>query len=471
MAVFQITNGSCTGRGFSDVNPNGFCAKFYEWVTLSATSGGPEWEMLYDRSTNPTNVTISADYTTNIFTAVGHGFVTGEAVVISTDGTVPGGLSPGNTYFVSKIDDDNFYMCGVYAETYANPVEPINISNNGTGNLYALLNGPYIVVGQTTPADKNTVTKILKVFYITTDAGSMRVEGWLSWDDTNKIVKGNWFETLIHTVDAGDFAYDFRGGDECMALFSRISTTWQYTIIDEWEGITNFVESESIVATIQTPISAGTAVEIPLGSGEANLFTVSPETYYYIYDATDNFIVNYVGVSAKNVSADTITLSTLNNDFTSSGAIIGSYPHRFYVDATAGVGGTSFPKIPYYSHPNFGIYNVAGYSNASYNFHDQWGSNTSQCYFSILSNMDKPAPDDRGYYACMKPILTENRHNYTVNSTENMNRQYGKLKNIFASYGSMAQMLDYRVINSKDWLNYNSSVSPNYLILHTESTI
>jgi hypothetical protein len=160
--------------------------------------------------------------------------------------------------------------------------------------------------------------------------------------------------------------------------------------------------------------------------------------------------------------ADTVTIDTLSNDV-SAGAIIGAYPHRYFTKGNGYsnendiVSSDIQTQLPYYS-------GAVGYVQ-----HESsiiYGGVT----LNILGGMTITAPDDLGLYSCMKPIITETyRPNGTL-STTGMNRQYGKLKNIFFSYGSMAQMLDYRTINASDYLKYNST-TPNELILHTESLV
>jgi hypothetical protein len=155
----------------------------------------------------------------------------------------------------------------------------------------------------------------------------------------------------------------------------------------------------------------------------------------------------------------------------SAGARIGAYPHRYFTDGI-GYGGPSIPdinysntfgrQIPYYSSSVVGyVYNVnTGVYLAIY----------GDIVLNILGGLDKPAPDDNGLYGCMRPIITEEyRPNDNASSLVGMNRQYGKAKNIFYSYGSMSQMLDYRTINAVDYLKFNSSASINHLITHTES--
>jgi hypothetical protein len=247
---FQIESGACTGRGFAAIDANGFLAKFKTWVVKALAAGGPAWSIIYNQSATPADKTISnVDTGTDIITSVGHGFVTGDTVRYVTSGTVIGGLTNGNYYYVRKINNNTFYLCASFHLAVNNPSSVINLTSAGTGTQTLTLEGPYIVIAESLPADENTIAKIMKVGYRTLEAGFVHVKMYMSWYDTDKILRGLWSGYRITTLDAGDFAYDFRGGGECMAIFSRISTSWTYALLDEWTGISGFVEDVAVIGT------------------------------------------------------------------------------------------------------------------------------------------------------------------------------------------------------------------------------
>ncbi len=76
--------------------------------------------------------------------ALGHGFITGERVLVTEVGTLPAGLSTATQYWVIKSSDLLFKL----ASTHANALlgTAVNITNDGTGsNTYAAvekLSGP-----------------------------------------------------------------------------------------------------------------------------------------------------------------------------------------------------------------------------------------------------------------------------------------------------------------------------------------
>lgn len=77
--------------------------------------------------------TFTADNATNIFTVVGHGFVTGKGPVLvsNSGGALPTGLSASTWYWPIVIDADTFRL----ATSRANAAygTAVDISTNGTG--------------------------------------------------------------------------------------------------------------------------------------------------------------------------------------------------------------------------------------------------------------------------------------------------------------------------------------------------
>jgi hypothetical protein len=72
------------------------------------------------------------DTSTDEFTEVGHGFETGLALQVSTDGGLPNPLAVSTTYYVIKIDADTFQLATSLAN--ANAGTQIDITTQGTGN-------------------------------------------------------------------------------------------------------------------------------------------------------------------------------------------------------------------------------------------------------------------------------------------------------------------------------------------------
>ena len=79
----------------------------------------------YTKSFLDTNVT----YATEAINVTGHGFTTGQKVVLSTSGDeVPTGLVAGTTYYVSRTDVDNFKLCASLAHSIAGTAIDISAS-------------------------------------------------------------------------------------------------------------------------------------------------------------------------------------------------------------------------------------------------------------------------------------------------------------------------------------------------------
>ncbi len=84
--------------------------------------------------TATTNLSIpaaSVNFGTDLFTSTAHGLVTGDAVMIASDTTLPGGLASDTLYFVIKISANTFKLATTYANAIAGTV--INLTDAGTG--------------------------------------------------------------------------------------------------------------------------------------------------------------------------------------------------------------------------------------------------------------------------------------------------------------------------------------------------
>jgi hypothetical protein len=475
MAVFQIEAGVCTGRGFADVDAAGVCAKFYTWITKNAAAGGPGWTILRDKSTTTDTAAkaiTGADTGTERLTVVAHGFANGDKVLYTvTSGSIDG-LSTGNYYYVRVIDVDTIELYNYlgYAVDTGQVGQRLNLSSYSAGTLTLTLAGPYIMVSPVAAPTANQAALFMRVGYETATAAQLRVQFFMGWDNTNKVAFGYWGGYILTTVDGGDYAYDFRGGDECMLIQTRISTTWYRAGIDNWVGDANLVEGTDKRGTVVTMTGYNT---VTLGTGEAANFTVG--NFYYIYDFQNHNWLNYVKVTARDLGLDQITivesnLAALTVNYP-AGAIISAYEHRFYSFGNPG---------------NYDIrFNFNGYNNSipytsgnpGYVFPSQDSYFYGYCATDIMTSLlSYLRPDDKGYYAVMRPVLCETYLH--SNSTTSNNKAYGTLKNMYATYNSsLAVMQDGRTIGGNNYLYFTTlsyigaGASGSYaaLFLDTES--
>lgn len=86
--------------------------------------------IIYDNIT-PSAGSFTAEVT-DICTKANHGFTTGLKVQVSTDGTLPNGLSAGTDYFVIKGTNNTFALSDTLAHALAG-TDIINITDSGTG--------------------------------------------------------------------------------------------------------------------------------------------------------------------------------------------------------------------------------------------------------------------------------------------------------------------------------------------------
>lgn len=447
MAVWQIESGACVGRGFTAIDVNGFCAKFFTYITKLPAAGGPGWSILMDKSATPVTKTFlpaAVNIGTEEITIAGHGYYTGEQVVLSNSGgALPAGLSA-STYYVIKVNADTIKLATSFAYAYAGTA--VNITSQGTGTHAAILEGPYIIVSNVAAPAINEVCFVIKIGYRDLEAGYARIQQFLGWDDTNKIPVGVWDGRRAATVDAGAFAYDFRGGAQGMIIQSRIGTSWNTAGIDTFTGAANFLESTAVITDLTAPATAGAGVNIAVT--DSSSFTIGK--YYFIYDLSVIPIVNYV--KCTDIPDGThITVLTLNDTFP-SGAIIGAYPHRFYTFGTinylAGLynfnNSWALSKIPYCS------------ADAGFVFNNQaaqliaGGIESSYMSKAILTH----DPGDDLFYAVQRAFICEiYRENSGTATTTGMNRAYGTTNNIYlTSNTSLAQAQDGRTIGGNNYL-------------------
>jgi hypothetical protein len=85
----------------------------------------------YDISCQLTPITFTAVAATDVCTAATHGFLTGDAVQVTTSNALPAGLVISTTYYVIKIDANTFKLATTPSNAAAGTA--IDITNTGTG--------------------------------------------------------------------------------------------------------------------------------------------------------------------------------------------------------------------------------------------------------------------------------------------------------------------------------------------------
>lgn len=466
--------------------------------SVYALGGGAGWYLRDDfsRCTDKTFATTDVNTSTDAITITAHGLAQDQLVRFTTTGTLPGGLATGTNYWVIYVDANTIKIGQTAA--YAHYGTVLNITSTGSGTHTISPYEYFIVVCDTaSPSvnDYNTgpngnAPKYLKLSYITGEAGYVRVNGFLYWDTTLHRGEGMFSGHRIATYDDADFAYDFRGGEECFGLFSRLGTSWTYAVIDEWTGIATLVEPATNVGVLQSGVSAGTSVVLQLDSGQAANFT--EEKYYFIYDfntsASPYSRCDYVKVSAVDLINDQITVDNIYFSYL-TGAVISPYAHRYAVIGNNyQTAGSYLYSSQGYAYSNYYRYfaapYVSRYTAGAYVMTDQLNANGINQSFYINGwpfIYESGDPDDEGKYYCMKPVVKEYTSGYPNASytLTSMNRTYGTINNMMiTAVGSMAQMLDYRTLNSVDYLYFGnltasdagSSTAIAWMIRNTEVT-
>jgi hypothetical protein len=321
---------------------------------------------------------------------------------------------------------------------------------------------PYIVISNHTlaeilaePNKYDVPHKILKCGFNITEAGIMRIEAYLYWDGVAHVGYGRWACKWLNDYDSAQFVYDFRGGPEMLCISSRLGVDWDSFFFADWEGDANLVDGKHVVGTLQAGITAGAHVVLQLNAGQAADFTEGH--YAFLIDMDGHTWCNYVLIEDVDAYTDQITIDACNQNFP-QGSIIGAYPHRFCITSDASfyigsqVGGwytvDSYAgvQIPYVS-----VYgnemNLGGVGNAIYQYamgdvlRYVIGSGTT---LPVVPGM---SPNDRGQYACQRPVIME-QYGHLSHST-GMNRGYGPVKNAWATcQNNLLQMTDGRRINN-----------------------
>jgi len=461
---FEKDQASCTGRGFADVDADGFLKNLHDFVTAHA-----DWGIILDRSTLPTQETCSAVNTgTNEFTVTGHDFKGCEKVTIQdTGGGIPGSFSTSGEYYVIVVDANTIKLALNHQDAYQGTER--SITSDPGSNFGITRSGPYIVIADdgTDPSDANDLKNMLRIGYDTNEAGYIRVNHVASFDATNDVVVYFYGGERLSTLDAAAFVYDFRANDNGLFYIqSQIAGTWKGVGVDEFSPLSGFLENNATVnGTTQASItqSASSVTVQVTDSAEANLFTKGE--FYYIYDFRTDYLCSYsectgVGV-ADGLNADEISFANVNQSF-NSGAKISPYPLNVYsikqgikndnIDDLrySGSGAYNFGTIPFVSYDNPGYYqcihdmadSIYGYFNISYD------------YTALITQ----APDDKGRYACQRPLITEYlRHNSSYDTTD-MNRVLGESKNIYLSDDDgMSTMTTARTIGGKAHISVGDS--------------
>lgn len=81
--------------------------------------------------TASTDKTLIPDFNTGTITSAAHGYSNGIAVAINSTGSLPGGIQPGQVYFVVQVTTNTFKLATAQSpESF-----PLSFSDNGTGTI------------------------------------------------------------------------------------------------------------------------------------------------------------------------------------------------------------------------------------------------------------------------------------------------------------------------------------------------
>jgi hypothetical protein len=455
----------------------------FSGVSITKLGGGAGWYLRDDfsRMAAVSFATTAVNTTAETITLTGNAFSHMHKVTFSSTGGVPAGLVAGTAYWLIYVSAGVYKVASTEANAFAGTA--INLTSQGTGTHTITTAEHFVILTDTlSPSanDYNTspvgcAPKYLKMGYLTSESGYIRMQACLWWDNSAHISRCLWAGNRMDTYDSALFAYQFIGGAEFFFIASQLGATWYYEYIDTFTGITSKLEAITKVGTLDGAITAGSNVVLQLHSGEAANFTV--DKFYYLYDLVGHGWVNYVKVTARDTGADTVTIDSCSLNFP-DGAVLTPYAHRYYIGGyqvgvlyaatnmyygTTGQATSPHWVIPYCSslvetevvHPgNTPIYLTAAFPN----------SNTNTDYYLEIGD-----PDDEADYDCMRHLIADS--NSGGGTTTSMNRIYGKSNNILkTARGTMGQMSNTRTLLGVDYLNFTSSTAIYVdMITYTES--
>lgn len=454
---FEKDQGTCTGRGFGDVDADGFLKNLHDFVT-----GHADWSIILDRSTYPTQqVCTDAASATDIITCAGHGYKNGEIVrFVDTGNGIPSGINASIDYYIG-VEGINTFRIYLYRQ-YLQAGNEVAIGDLAL-TFGVIRMEPYILISNDgTPSDANDLKAMIKWYYHTAEAGYIRMVLVGAYDPATEEILFVWDGLRLSTLDAAAFVYDFRGNDNGLFYVqSQISGTWRGCGLDEFAPLSNYLESPVTVSgTALTALANGSNVVVQVtDAAEANLFTKGE--WYFVYDFRYDAVIpriavaygecNGVGV-ADGLNADQIRFATLNNDF-NSGAKISPYPLPYMaVDQGGTYGANDNRNGTYGGQGQIPFYARSDGTTGHYCIFDQvqtlrGGYGISRDERAILT----AAPDDKGNYTVQRPLICENYRPNDNYVTTQMNRPYGESKNVYSvDDNGMSIMTTGRTLNAKE---------------------
>lgn len=494
MSAWNVSDGYWTGGSFSD--SNSFYYKLNTFLTTPVASGGAGWYLIDDLSSDSAApwysfLPAAVDTVNDCINISTHGFHTGQTVNFSTTGTfftsspqIPSGPPTYSLSYVIVLDANRIRM----ATTYLNAINGtyVDILAAGSGYIGYIYGWPKRCYCNVPSPALNEVHKFLWV-----ERGNANNSGGggtgnfnycflrfpLWWNVSTHRAYGI-YSGCLYTVTINDSAwhsYSFRGNTNSLFIacthgypLPGTGVGWYSVRTGDWEASTDFVEDPSKTGTLISGATAGNNVVLSLGSGQAANFTIGNR--YFLYDFGGHTWLNYVGIVARDLGADTITVDTIFRNFP-SGSVIAAYPHRFHV-TTGNVtqyqysgdhNWTETPnitQIPYMSSPI-----------EAYNMHPQSGMIYTQaaldCKSIILTSTTSTGANT--YYYCQRPILVEYINASSV--LTDMNRIYGTLQDVYLTYGSgISSYVDKRIIGGIDYKALTNSAPSGLTFLVRDST-
>lgn len=255
----------------------------------------------------------------------------------------------------------------------------------------ALGTDPYIVISDKSTLSNSNRNKVIQVLLPTGTSDRIYFTYWMWWNTSAHTGVATIAKHSITTQENTEYAYDFRGGPETILVMARIGTTWTYTYLTEWTGLTNFIEDESG--------HTGTLVSWMTETGDNNNQLSGYEALTNVglnCDADGKMYFSIVGVSGSNIGVNIYKDSArtqLIGHLTAANYTIGQV-NSVTADNSSGLGGTLIFNAKVANDSDivvdfklvFGSGEGAGFTPGKFYFIWDFSSNTARVnYFKVIS--------------------------------------------------------------------------------------
>lgn len=317
------------------------------------------WTYVDGACTNPVTVAYTAvNITDETFTAVGHTFVEGQPVMLTTTGTAPTGLTKDTViYYIKTVVGDTFKLAATYGGT------AINITGQGTGN-HTITEAYRVFSSNGESSDK--ITQYIRIFW-TNATTTIICRATYGWNSTTHAPIGEGHTAIYGLVTTNQTAFYLwiYGDKDFVTITTKISTTYTRMLFGFGVPFVNNKTTFTAAATAGTDVSVEVADSSSLEAGS-------------LYQIVGIAMEGRDQVTVSSITDSThIVIASLPRNY-GTGSVIGDYPCCF---------GNSRSSASY-------AYNLFSTCSARVVGTDECGIYSMSTAYSII-NLTGTDPDER----------------------------------------------------------------------------